>query len=71
MSRELQIISTVPLTDHQSETILCVAIALSGIRMDMDVQDILDICVELFNQGHPWDNIGLAVLGASKGEGIH
>lgn len=70
--REIQIISTKQLTDEESRTILSVSLALSGVRMDLDLQDITNIVVELHNDGAAWDEIGLSILGAQKtGESVH
>jgi hypothetical protein len=67
----IEIYSSAPLTDQQSEVIIAVSMALNGVRMDLQLQEIVDIVVELHNEGHAWDSVGLAILGAQKGEGVH
>jgi hypothetical protein len=72
--KELEIITTVELSDHEVDKLLSVAIALSGVRMDLEIQQILDIVVEMYNAGHAFDEIGLVILGASKApaeQGVH
>lgn len=60
----LELITSRPLSDEDIRILLSVACALNGVRMDLDRQLILDMVVELFNAGHGFDEIGLAVLGA-------
>lgn len=71
---DLEIITAVDLTDSEVDKLISVSQALNGVRMDLALQDILDMVVELYNTGHPFDEIGLAILGAIKGpaeEGVH
>jgi hypothetical protein len=66
---ELEIITEVDLSEHELDKLICVATALSGVRMDLPLQEILDITVEMYNTGHPFDSVGLAILGAVRGPG--
>lgn len=71
---ELTIITTVDLSDQEVAMLINVSVALSGVRMDLEVQEILNIVVELYNTGHKFDEIGLAILGATKSpaeQGVH
>ena len=63
---EIRIISKTNLTEQETETILAVSMALYGVRMDLQLQDIVDVVVGLREEGQPWDTIGLTLLSATK-----
>ncbi len=71
---ELTLVTSVELTDEEIGMLINVAVTLSGVRMDLEIQEILDIVVELYNTDHAFDEIGLSVLGAMKmpaEQGVH
>lgn len=67
-TRELQIVTSVDLSDDELRLLISVAGALNGVRMDLSLQEVVDIVVEMYNVGHSFDEIGLSVLGAVKGQ---
>lgn len=69
---ELIISTEYTLTEEELQVLVAVAQALSGVRLDLRLQEIFDIAVEMYATKHSFDEIGLAILGAvASGDEVH
>jgi hypothetical protein len=51
------------LRQYELEKIMAVSLALHGVRLDLEVQEIAQVVADLFSSGHGFDEIGMAVQG--------
>lgn len=69
--KEITFVSKTQLTDQELEVCAAVGSALWGIRHDLELADVIQMVIDMYENGYAWDVIGSAATGATKAEGVH